>query len=76
MRSITHISFLQTIQDNNEDFVLPGKVISELPGNNQHIAKNMRAAIKTTKDADDSPTRNILQESLDASEKRIWFFFR
>jgi starvation-inducible DNA-binding protein len=75
IRSITHISSLQTINDNNDDFVSPDKMIAELLSDNQHIAKNIRAAIKTTEDNNDSPTSNILQDVLDGTERRIWFLF-
>ncbi|MEO6069617.1 MAG: DNA starvation/stationary phase protection protein [Chitinophagaceae bacterium] len=75
IRSISHISQLQTIQDNNDDFVSPDKMIAELLSDNQHIARNQRAAIKITEDNNDSPTSNILQELLDATERRIWFLF-
>lgn len=75
IRSITHITSLQTIGDNNDDFVSPQNMIAELLADNQHIAKNIRAAIKTTEDNDDSPTSNLLQEILDGTERRIWFLF-
>ena len=75
IRSITHISSLQTITDNNDDFVSPSQMIAELLGDNQHIAKNIRAAIKTTEDNNDTPTSNLLQEILDGTERRIWFLF-
>lgn len=75
IRSITHISSLQTITDNNQDFVSPEQMVAELLADNQHIGKNIRAAIKTTEDNNDSPTSNILQEILDGTERRIWFLF-
>ncbi|MEP6712268.1 MAG: DNA starvation/stationary phase protection protein [Ferruginibacter sp.] len=75
VKSISHISQLQTISDNNEDFVNPEDMIAELLGDNQHIARQIRKAIKTTEDNRDSPTSNLLQEQLDATERRIWFLF-
>ena len=75
IRSISHISKLQTITDNNEDFVSPKDMIKELLADNSHIAVNQRKAIKTTEDNGDSPTSNLLQEQLDATERRIWFLF-
>ncbi len=75
IRSISHISQLQTISDNNEDFVNPEDMIAELLADNEHIARQMRKAIKTTEDARDTPTSNLLQEQLDATERRIWFLF-
>ncbi len=75
IRSISHISSLQTIKDNNEEFVSPDKMIEELLSDNKHIAANQRKAIKITEENDDSPTSNLLQEQLDATERRIWFLF-
>lgn len=75
IRSITHISQLQTISDNNEDFVNPEDMIAELLADNEHIARQMRKAIKMTEDNRDTPTSNLLQEQLDATERRIWFLF-
>ena len=76
IRSITHITSLQTIKDNNDDFVPADKMIAELLSDNQQIARNQRKAIKTTEDNNDSPTSNILQELLDSTERRIWFLFQ
>ncbi|MEO6949467.1 MAG: DNA starvation/stationary phase protection protein [Ginsengibacter sp.] len=75
IRSISHISSLQTISDNNDDFVTPEDMIAELLEDNKHIAHQMRLAIKITEDNRDTPTSNLLQEQLDATERRIWFLF-
>ena len=75
IRSITHVSQLQTIRDNNDGFVSPDKMIAELLRDNQHIAHNQRMAIKITEDNRDTPTSNLLQDQLDATERRIWFLF-
>lgn len=75
IRSISHVSHLQTIADNNEDFVAPDKMIAELLSDNLHIAHNQRLAIKITEDNRDTPTSNLLQDQLDATERRIWFLF-
>ncbi len=50
-------------------------MIAELLRDNQPIARNQRAANKTTDDNNDTPTSNILQEVLDGTERRIWFLF-
>lgn len=62
IRSISHISSLQTIKDNNEDLVAPDEMIAQLLADNRHIAENHRKAIRATEDANDRPTSNILQE--------------
>lgn len=75
IRSITHISHLQTISDDNDDFVPPAEMVQRLLADNRHIAERQRAAINVCEDNDDSPTSNLLQEILDQTERRIWFLF-
>src|SRR5215813_15397319 len=75
IRSISHISQLQTIEDDNRDFVPPDKMIEELLKDNLHIAERQREAIKVCEQNRDSPTSNILQEILDQTERRIWFLY-
>ncbi len=75
IRSITHISQLQTIEDDNDDFVLPEQMIQRLIDDNRHIAGLQRTAIDICDKNRDTPTGNILQEILDQTEKRIWFLY-
>jgi starvation-inducible DNA-binding protein len=75
IRSISHINQLQTISDNNDDFVSPEAMIQDLIEDNRHIAEAQRAAIELCEEKRDSPTGNLLQEILDETEKRIWFLF-
>lgn len=75
IRSISHISQLQTISDDNNEFVAPDQMIAELLKDNQQIAKNQREAIDITEKSRDTPTSNLLQELLDQTERRIWFLF-
>lgn len=75
IRSITHISQLQTIEDDNDDFVLPEQMIQRLINDNRHIAGLQRTAIDICDKNRDTPTGNLLQEILDQTEKRIWFLY-
>src|SRR5262249_33070624 len=75
IRSITHIHQLQTIADDNNDYVPPDKMIQELIKDNRHIAERQRAAIEICDENRDTPTGNVLQEILDQTEKRIWFLW-
>ncbi len=75
IRSITHIAQLQTIKDNNEDFVPPDRMMQELIADNRQIATHQRAAIETCDKNRDTPTSNLLQSFLDETERRIWFLF-
>ena len=73
IRSIGHIGQLQTIADENRDFVPAEQMIQELINDNCSMAKQQRAAIETCDKNRDTPTGNLLQEILDQTEKRIWF---
>jgi starvation-inducible DNA-binding protein len=73
IRSITHIGQLQSIDDDNESFVLPEDMIQRLLADNRHMAERQRAAIEVCDENRDTPTGNLLQEILDQTEKRIWF---
>ena len=75
LRSISHVSQLQTISDDNNEFVPPDKMIAELLNDNRQIAKNQREAIEICEDNRDTPTSNLIQELLDQTERRIWFLF-
>ncbi|HLZ22926.1 MAG TPA: DNA starvation/stationary phase protection protein [Ktedonobacterales bacterium] len=75
LRSITHVSQLQTIADDNDEFVPPAEMMRRLLADNQHIAEAQRGAIEICERNRDSVTANLLQEVLDQTEKRIWFLF-
>jgi starvation-inducible DNA-binding protein len=75
IHSISHISQLQTISDDNSDFVSPGDMVKRLMDDNAQIAKNIRAAISVCDRNRDSATSNLLQDILDKTERRKWFLF-
>jgi len=75
IRSISHIGQLQTIEDDNADFVPAGEMVKLLMEDNDHIAKAIRDAIEVCDKNRDSATSNTLQEILDQTERRKWFLF-
>ena len=75
IRSISHIGQLQTIRDDNDEFVPPEQMIERLLEDNRHLAEAQRAAIRTCDEHRDTPTGNLLQEVLDQTEKRVWFLY-
>ncbi len=75
IRSITHISQLQSIPDDNDGFVSPGEMVRRLMQDNLNSAKKQRAAIEVCEKNRDSVTANILQDILDQTERRKWFLF-
>lgn len=73
IRSVSHVSHLQTIPDDNDEFVPPDRMMHRLLDDNRQIAEAQRAAIEVCEENRDTPTANLLQEILNATEKRVWF---
>jgi starvation-inducible DNA-binding protein len=75
LRSIGQVSKLQSIKDNNEDFVEPREMLRELMNDNKHIAEAMRKAHEIADEYEDVATASLLENFIDATEKRTWFLF-
>jgi len=75
LRSIGQISKLQTIQDNNQDYVPPRDMLRELMEDNKHMAAALRKAHKLCDDHEDSGTAGLLETFIDETERRTWFLF-
>jgi starvation-inducible DNA-binding protein len=75
LRSIGQISKLQSIEDNNEDFVDPADMLSELMADNKSVATAMRKAHKVCDEHEDVASASLLENFIDATERRTWFLF-
>lgn len=75
IHSIGEIAKLQTIKDNNKDFVAPGEMLTELMNDNKLVIRRMRAAHEIADRHGDVATASILENFIDAAEKRNWFLF-
>ena len=75
IHSIGEISRLQTIKDNDKDFVSPGDMLRELMADNKTVIKRMRAAHEVADRHEDVATASILENFIDQAEKRNWFLF-
>ena len=75
LRSIGQIAKLQTIQDNNEDYVPPREMLRELMQDNKHITAAMRKAHEVCDEAGDVASASILENFIDETERRTWFLF-
>ncbi|MGZ3327220.1 MAG: Dps family protein [Xanthobacteraceae bacterium] len=75
LRSIGQIAKLQTIQDNDEDYVPPREMLRELMEDNKRVAAAMRKAHKLADDNEDSGTAGLLETFIDETERRTWFLF-
>ena len=75
LRSIGHVAKLQTIDDNDEKFVPPRDMLRELMNDNKKTVENMRKAREVADKFEDSATTSILENFIDAAERRTWFLF-
>lgn len=75
LRSIGQVAKLQTIKDNNEDYVPPREMLRELMQDNKHVAAAMRKAHEVCDQAGDVASASILENFIDETERRTWFLF-
>lgn len=75
LRGIGHIAKLQSIDDNNEAFVPARDMLRELMNDNKAVVKAMREAHDIADKHEDVATASILENFIDAAEKRTWFLF-
>ncbi len=75
IRSIGHIAKLQTLKDNDEDYVAPLDMLLELMADNKSVAKAMRDAHSLCDDHEDVATASLLEVYIDETERRTWFLF-
>lgn len=75
LKSIGQVAKLQTIHDNDEDYVPPREMLRELMEDNKHMAAAMRKAHKLCDDLEDSGTAGLLEAFIDETERRTWFLF-
>ena len=75
LRSIGHVSKLQTIKDNDETFVPAHEMLRELMNDNKHIAAAMRECHELAEKHEDAATAGLLENFIDGTERRTWFLF-
>jgi starvation-inducible DNA-binding protein len=75
LRSIGNISKVQTLEDNNEQFVGPNDMLRELMADNKKVAAAMRKAHELCDDHKDAASASLLEVFIDETERRTWFLF-
>ncbi len=75
LRSIGHISKLQTVEDNDEDFVTATDMLRELVNDHKKIVRFMREAHEVCDEHEDIATASLIENWIDEAEKRLWFLF-
>jgi starvation-inducible DNA-binding protein len=75
LKSIGHISKLQRIRDNDQEFVPAVDMLRELMEDNLAFTANMRQAHEVAAQNNDSATTSLLENFIDETERRTWFLF-
>lgn len=75
LRSIGEISRLQRILDNDADAVEPHAMLAELAEDHRTMTGRMRELHELCDAHRDVATASLLENWIDASEKRAWFLF-
>ncbi len=75
IHSISHISHLQTIHDDNDEFVEPKAMLNRLLADNKTFVAELRAAHEVCGQHHDVATTSLLETYIDEAERRIWFLF-
>ena len=75
LRSIGDIARHQTIKDNDAAFVAPNDMLRELMADNKAVTHAMRKAHDLADKHGDAATASLLENFLDATERRTWFLF-
>ena len=75
LRSIGHIARLQSVSDNDADYVTPLDMLAELRVDNARLADRMREAHNLCDEHADGATASLLEVWIDEAKRRVWFLF-
>lgn len=75
LRSISHISRIQRVLDNNADYVEPLDMLAELRDDNRELVAHLREAHEVCDEVKDIASASLLEVWIDETEKRHWFLF-
>src|SRR5438094_77372 len=75
LRSIGHISRIQRLLDNDEEYVEPSDMLAELAEDNKTLAARLREAHNVCDEHRDVATTSLIEVWIDETERRVWFLF-
>ncbi|HEU5457689.1 MAG TPA: DNA starvation/stationary phase protection protein [Terracidiphilus sp.] len=75
IRSIGHIARLQSLADNDQEFVNPEEMLFELHADNKRLVESLRAAHEVATVSGDYATSGMIDAWIDQAERRAWFLF-
>ncbi|HVL75542.1 MAG TPA: DNA starvation/stationary phase protection protein [Noviherbaspirillum sp.] len=75
LRSIGEISRLQSIRDNDADFVSPQQMLAELCGDNKTLATRLRETHEVCDGGRDIASASLIETWIEETERRTWYLF-
>jgi starvation-inducible DNA-binding protein len=75
IRSISHISRVQRLLDNDADFVTPDDMLAELREDNLTLVSLMKETHGLCDEHGDIATASLIENWVDEAERRAWFLF-
>ena len=75
IRSISHISNLRRVLDNDAEYVEPEDMLAELMEDNKILAARLREAHNVCEEGRDIATASLIEVWIDETERRTWFLF-
>ena len=75
IHSIGEIAKLQRVADDDDTYVNPQDMLTNLTDDNQHLAHWMRDLHQQCEDIKDVATSSLLETYIDEAERRTWFLY-
>ncbi|AEI37823.1 MAG: DNA starvation/stationary phase protection protein [Zymomonas mobilis subsp. pomaceae] len=75
LHSIGEIFQLQSIEDNDKEFVKPEEMLKELASDNRKLVTSLREAKILADKAGDNASSAMIDNWTDQAERRAWFLF-
>lgn len=73
LHSIGDIARHQRLKDNDDENVVPGKMLSELRDDNSQLTRFLRAAHEICEKYNDVASTSLIETWIDQTERRTWF---
>jgi starvation-inducible DNA-binding protein len=75
LHSLEQVLKLTSLKESNEGFLKPEEMFAQLIADNKTVVQNMREAHEVCDKHNDVASASLLEETIDAAEKRLWFLF-
>src|ERR1039457_4056888 len=75
LHSIGHVARLQRVADNDQEYVAPQDMLTELLEDNRQLARNLRSAHALCDEYGDVAGASLIEIWIDEAERRVWFLY-